>query len=265
MKLVWLTDLHFEFLTAQQARTFIGTVRVEDPDAVLVTGDISNARLIEFHLGLLAQLLPCQIYFLLGNHDLYLGGFAEVDALVRDLCARHPNLNELGHGEIIPLGQRTVLIGHRGWADGRAGVGSRSTIRLNDSECITDLRGLEPVDLFALLNRLGDESADYVRRLAPEALKKVDELIVATHVPPFVEAALYQGKPSEPNYAPHFVNVAMGRALQEVARQNAGKQIRVLCGHTHHEALFSPAPNLKVEVARADYRNPQVAGILTIE
>jgi len=264
MKLVWLTDLHFEFLTAQEARSFIGTVRVEDPDAVLVTGDISNARLIEFHLGLLAQLLPCQIYFLLGNHDFYLGSFEQVDALVRDLCARHTNLVELGHGEIIQMTQGTVLIGQRGWADGRAGVGSRSTIRLNDSECITDLRGLEPVDFFALLNRLGDESADYIRKLAPEALKKADELIVGTHVPPFVEAALFQNKPSEPNYAPHFVNVAMGRALQEAARQHAGKQIRVLCGHTHHQALYSPEPNLKIEVAGADYHNPQVAGILTI-
>lgn len=183
MKLVWLTDLHFEFLSAQELRSFLGSVFVEEPDTVLIAGDISNARLIEFHLGLLAQLLPCQIYFLLGNHDFYLGSFVQVDAFVQDLCARHTNLIELGHGEIVPLAQGTVLIGHRGWADGRAGTGSRSTVRLNDQQYIADLREPDAVLLFAELNRLGDESADYIRKLAHESLKKAEELIVATHVP----------------------------------------------------------------------------------
>ena len=264
MKLIWLSDLHFEFLNGNDARAFISGVAAEKPDAVLITGDISNAQRIAYHLNLLAELLPYPVYFELGNHDFYLGSFAQVDALVQDVRTRHPNLIELGHGEIIPLGNDTALIGHRGWADGRAGIGSRSTVRLNDQQYITDLREPDPHQLFAILNRLGDESADYIRAIAPKALENARHLFIATHVPPFVETALYENKPSEPNFAPHFVNLAMGRAMLEVAQKHPDKIITVLCGHTHHRAVYSPALNLKVQVAGAEYRDPQIAAILTI-
>ena len=264
MKLIWLSDLHCEFIGAFQLRAFVGEIVAEKPDAVLITGDISNARLLEYYLGLLAELLQCPIYFVLGNHDFYLGGFALVDALVDNLCARHPNLVELGHNEIIPLGKDTALIGHRGWADGRAGQGSRSHVRLNDHQYITDLREPYAPRLFAELNRLGDESADYLRTIAPKALERARNLIVATHVPPFVEAALYQNKPSGSDFAPHFVNVAMGRAILEVAQGHPNKTITVLCGHTHHRAFYSRTSNLKIEVAGAQYHHPQIAAILTI-
>jgi len=264
MKLIWLSDLHLEFVGAFQFRTFLEQVVAEKPDAVLITGDISNGRMIEYHLGLLADMVPYPIYFVLGNHDFYLGSIAEVDALVRTICARHINLIELGHGEIIPLGKTAALIGHRGWADGRAGVGSRSTVRLNDHQYITDLREPDPHRLFAILNRLGDESADCIRSIAPKALETAQHLFIATHVPPFAEAALYQNKPSDPAFAPHFVNIVMGRAIRDLAREHPDKTITVLCGHTHHRAIYSPASNLKVEVAGAEYHNPQVADILTI-
>jgi len=264
MKLVWLSDLHFEFLSGDEVRTFISGVAAEKPETLLITGDISNAQRLEYHLTQLAGLLPCPIYFVLGNHDFYLGSFAQVDALVEDIRTRHPNLVELGHREIIPLGKDAALIGHRGWADGRAGIGSRSMVRLNDHQYITDLCQPDPHQLFAILNRLGDESADYIRTIAPKALEMAKQLFIATHVPPFVEAALYANKPSEPNFAPHFVNLALGRAILEIVRMYPDKSITVLCGHTHHRALYAPVPNLKVQVAAAEYHHPQIASILDI-
>jgi predicted phosphohydrolase len=264
MKLIWLTDLHLEFLGASLVRIFIQEVVAEKPDAVLITGDISNSRLIEYHLGLLAEMLPCPVYFFLGNHDFYLGSFADVDALVDNICHRYPNLIQLGHGEIIQLGKDTALIGHRGWADGRAGIGSRSTVRLNDHQYITDLREPDTHRLFAMLNRMGDESANYIRSIAPEALENAKRLIIATHVPPFAEAALYENKPSEPNFAPHFVNLALGRAILKIAETHPDKNFMVLCGHTHHLALYSPVSNLKVEVAGAEYYHPSIAATLDI-
>jgi len=41
-----------------------------------------------------------------------------------------------------------ALIGHGGWGDGRAGLGSLTKIRMNDSVLITDLAGLNDVELF---------------------------------------------------------------------------------------------------------------------
>lgn len=105
MKLIWLSDLHLEFVGEFQLRTLLDEIVTQMPDAVLITGDISNARRLEYHLGLLAELLPCPIYFLLGNHDFYHSCFAEVDALVQDICTHDPKLVELAHGEIIMLGE----------------------------------------------------------------------------------------------------------------------------------------------------------------
>jgi UDP-2,3-diacylglucosamine pyrophosphatase LpxH len=264
MKLIWLSDLHLEFVGAVTQRAFREEIVSEKPDAILITGDISHSRLIEYHLGLLANFLPYPIYFVLGNHDFYLGDFAQVDALVEATCNRYPNLIHLGHDEIVPLAANTMLIGHRGWADGRAGVGSRSTIRLNDHQYITDLREPDPSTLFTRLNQLGDESAEYISKIAPKALQKAQNLIIATHVPPFIESSLYQNKPSGSDYAPHFVNVALGRAILEITRTHPDNIITVLCGHTHHRAFYTPTSNLKVEVAGAQYHNPQIASILTI-
>lgn len=46
----------------------------------------------------------------------------------------------------------------------------------------------------AILNALGDQSADYIKAIAAEALTGRERLIIATHVPPYLEAALYRGK-----------------------------------------------------------------------
>jgi predicted MPP superfamily phosphohydrolase len=263
MKLIWLSDPHLEFPTDKVVRKFIAKVGNEKPDAIIITGDISNALRIEYHLGLLATLL-CPIYFVLGNHDFYEGGFAPVDATVKEMCRRHPNLIHLGSGEIVRLTDETTLIGHRGWADGRAGLGEKTTTRLNDHLLIQNLARTDSAELFAILNALGDQSAEYIRTTALEALSTCQRLIVATHVPPFLEASLYQGKPSEPAFAPHFVNVAMGKAILDLAHLNPEKEITVLCGHTHHLARYSPLPNLTVRVAGAEYNRPMIADVINL-
>ena len=97
MKLIWLSDIHLEFPTDKVVRTFIARVAGEKPDAILITGDISNAVRIEYHLGLLAT-LPCPIYFVLGNHDFYEGSFASVEATVKEACRRASQPHSLGGG-----------------------------------------------------------------------------------------------------------------------------------------------------------------------
>ena len=44
MKLIWLSDLHFEFLNGNDARPFISGVAAEKPEAVLITGDIFDVE-----------------------------------------------------------------------------------------------------------------------------------------------------------------------------------------------------------------------------
>ena len=125
MKLTWLSDIHLEFLAMDRARRFLEKVNLGCPDAVLITGDISTAPEMRHHLWLVAEILKCPIYFVLGNHDFYSGGFAKVNFVVRAVCQDFPHLKPLGNGEVIALTARTALIGHSGWADGRAGIGLR--------------------------------------------------------------------------------------------------------------------------------------------
>jgi len=264
MKLIWISDPHLEFLSFVQAEAFLHSVAGHQPDALLITGDISTASLMRRHFTDLAVSFSCPIYLTLGNHDFYGGSFDEVDRIVREFCSTYPHLIHLGHGEIITLNSETALIGHRGWADGRAGLGSQSPFRLNDQRLIKDLTDLDTEALFQKLGRLGDASADYIRTLAPKAFSRAKNLIVATHVPPFPEAALYQNKPSSPDHAPFFVNVALGEALLEIAAAHPEAGISVLCGHTHHGAWYHPRPNLTVKVAHAAYAAPAIAEAINL-
>jgi len=261
MKLIWITDAHFEFVSPEAVNSFLGTVARLQPDAVLFTGDISVASRIEHHLAAIATSINCQIYFVLGNHDFYGGSFDSIKAAVSKTCGAFPNLNHLGHGEIVSLDSETVLIGHGGWADGRAGNGLRSTVQMNDFIHINDLR-LERHPLYEALEQLGRESADYIREIAPKALAKGKNLVIGTHVPPFAEASLFQNKPSQPDFAPHFVNLSMGMALLDVADAHAQSTITVLCGHTHHGAHFQARPNLVIKVGGAEYGSPKIAETL---
>ena len=140
----------------------------------------------------------------------------------------------------------------------------RSKTRLNDHLLIENLKDREPEVLFAILNALGDQSADYMRTKAEEALIGCQQLLIATHVPPFAQAALYQEKPSGPEFAPHFVNVAMGDVLLDLAQRHQDKNLTILSGHTHHAARFSPLANLNVKVAESRYGHPAITEVFTL-
>ena len=263
MKLAWLSDLHLECIAHSSSQVFVRYLAAEAFDALVITGDLSNAVNLGYHLSLLAT-LKVPVYFVLGNHDFYQGSFASVEETVRKACRKHSSLIHLGQGEIIRLNGDTCLIGHRGWADGRAGSGMQSRVRLNDHLLIENLMRKDAGELFAILNALGEQSAEYIRAKAKEALQDCRRLVVATHVPPFPQAALYQGRPSDPEFAPHFVNVAMGEVLLELARLQPYKTITVLSGHTHHAAHYEPLPNLVVTVADSRYGYPAISEVMAL-
>jgi Icc-related predicted phosphoesterase len=259
-RLAWCSDLHFDFIRPHQRQRFLDSAVMTGADGVLITGDISMSRRIGESLGAIAGMgLPT--YFVTGNHDYYAGDFATTDATIASVCHQFPCLTRLGLGEIIPLGERTVLIGHSGWGDGRAGIGPTTPVRMNDSLLIADLR-LEGPALFDKLAELGTTSAQYIERVASIAVHQADLIVVATHVPPFPEASRHEGKPGEPSHLPHFCNVAMGESLRKIARTWPHKRFLVLCGHTHERFGCQPEDNLIVKVAGARYGQPAVEEVL---
>ncbi len=109
--------------------------------------------------------MELKIYFMTGNHDYYANDFVVSDDSIASVCREHPHLTRLGQGEIVPLDERTVLIGHPGGGGGRSGIGSATKVRMNDSLLISDLK-LEGQELFDRMAALADASAHYIESIA---------------------------------------------------------------------------------------------------
>lgn len=261
-KLLWLTDLHMEKADGAVKTRFYKDLSEMEFDAAVVTGDISNAAELPGELMALAKACaPRQVYFLLGNHDFFGSSFYEVDAAVEAVCRKHDNLHHLGHGEIIRLSAQACLIGHRGWADARAGYGKRTHVSPRDSNAIGDFKDLSQEEVFERMENLGRESGRYFREVLPYALSCYDHVWIATHVPPFKWSAFYDGRMCGPLHLPHYTNVSAGGAIHGIAAQYPNKRVTVLCGHTHSPVLFRASDHFEVRTGRATPGRPQVQAV----
>lgn len=252
-QILWLTDLHLDHAALDRKQTLYSEIARSTADTILITGDISSSKQLPLHLRELAAAASWrQVHFVLGNHDFFASSMAAVDGVVAGICRSHVNLRHLGQGEIIRLNPDTALVGHRGWGDGRMGWGSRTFASNPDFSAITDFASLSRQEAFALLRRLGQDSAAYMRGIIPYALTCYRHVIVATHVPPITFAARFNGKSCDWLRQPFYVNIALGSFLLRIAKFFPQKRITVLSGHTHHAAHFrATPPNIEFMVGGA--------------
>jgi Icc-related predicted phosphoesterase len=260
-RLAWATDIHLNFVRGD-VRPLVAQIRSVAPDAVLITGDISEAESLERDLAALDRALWVPTFIVLGNHDFYGSSLRAVRARVADFCRASKWVRYLPSEGVVRLGGDTALVGHDGWADGRLGDFAGSQVVLNDYLSIEELTGLDPGERLARLHKLGDEAAAYFRRHLPPALDEYPNVIVATHVPPYREACLYEGKPSDDAHLPHFACAAVGEALTRFMRERTAQQMLVLCGHSHSRAVARVLPNLLVKTGGAIYGQPSLAEVI---
>lgn len=266
-RLAWLTDIHLNFLTKKQEAELWEQVIAQNPDAVLLGGDISEADRLLDDLREIAARLDRPVYFVLGNHDFYRGSIVDVEWDVSDLCKREPHLTWLSEKSVIELTPDTALIGHDGWGDGRLGK-METALELTDDLLIRELASLRynKVRLFGKLYDLGNRAAEHVWRVLPSALERYPHTYFLTHVPPFQESCWYEGKTSDDDnpYLPRFTCAAMGEALREIMAAHPDRQLTVLCGHTHGEGTSQILPNLKTITGGAEYGELRIQGLFTI-
>lgn len=265
MQIAWITDIHLNFVDSDGIERFCNKILSTDADAVLLSGDIGEAPTLGSYLDLLQERLRRPIYFVLGNHDFYQGAIVDVRNQAVAITQQSPWLRWLPAVDGVELTPQVALVGHDGWSDGRLGEFHGSSVRLNDYELIEELRGLAKPALLAKLNALGDEAASYLHRVLLQVLPHFAEVIVLTHVPPFREACLYQGKPGDDEWLPHFTCNAVGDMLVKMAKGHPDHRLTVLCGHAHHAAEVQMLPNLWVKTGAATYREPQLQTVLTFE
>ncbi|MBT8419977.1 MAG: metallophosphoesterase, partial [Gammaproteobacteria bacterium] len=231
-QLIWITDPHFNFLESDQVDAFLGETAQRLADigpggAVIITGDIATAKILESTLRLIHEMIP-RVFFVLGNHDAYGGSIAGV----KEIASRFPGYLST-KTEPVALNATSCLIGHDGWADGRLGDYHASPIMLSDYIHIEELAGLSQEERLGQLNALGDSAGASVRTSLTRALETHPHVILATHVPPFQDACWYEGKTADDDWAPHFASQVMGEILMEIMTAHPDKRLTVLCGHTH--------------------------------
>ncbi|MFQ6008227.1 MAG: metallophosphoesterase [Candidatus Zixiibacteriota bacterium] len=290
-RIAWLTDIHLNFVDYIGVVTFTDRILKENPDVVLIGGDIGEADSVVGYLLELEKLLDKEIYFVLGNHDYYKGAINEVRAKVR-VAARHSTrlrwLPDIGIAELTPT---VGLIGHGSWPDGHYGDWERSDLLLNDYFFINEFNpsvrteGHDSRDFFNpdpslaaaftsqdakqqrlhTMQVLAEEAAQHFAQVLPKALRSYDHVVVLYHVPQFREACWYAGKPSDNIWLPHFSCKAVGDVLRREMEKYPRKEMTVLCGHTHGKGEAQILDNLQVFTGGAAYGKPKVQRIFEFE
>lgn len=259
IRISWCTDLHLDTIPDWSRKKFLGQLAALDVSGLVITGDISNGEQLHAHLGQIAEAFtPRPIYFVCGNHDYYGSSFMEVERRLESLAREHDNLKHLGDGEMIPLAPGHVLLGHRGWADGRAGWRNRAGLG-RDCREIEDFRWMSKESVREKMMELGRESAVHFRKRLPYALTCYRHVWIATHTPPFRQAVFFDGKPCRPKNLANFTNVCAGGTIGGIARSFPRSRITVLCGHTHSPVSMRIASNVSLHLGRGG-GYPEVEG-----
>ena len=267
--IVWLTDIHLNFLDENARKHFYDVIIRTGCDTVLVSGDIAEAPSLAQLLHEMASSIKKPIYFVLGNHDYYGGSIRDVRQKMRTLIEKGKDLYWLPACGVVPLHDDILLVGQDGWADARLGDYHNSRVRMNDEYHIEDLlqKGmLGRAELLQKMRQLADEDAAYLNHDLTVAVKRnPKKIIIVTHIPPFKQSCKYKGEISDDNWLPYFSSKSMGDILEKVAQENPHIEFLVLCGHTHSEAYYQPISNLVIMSGKAKYSQPEIQQMIYIE
>lgn len=271
-KIVWASDLHFDHARSSDIQTFFNRVKNSGANMLVICGDISGGTNLSKWLARLELELDIDIRFVLGNHDFYGSSFDKIYQEVKDIVKNStynnngfPILKWLTDNVIETISDGVALIGHDGWYDTRTGITGK--IIMNDFRFINDFKTsffVSPVLLHDKIKEIADISTTYINKTISEVLKTYSKVILVTHVPPFSDAAWYDGRTSGPEFLPYYCATNTGKVLREHMKNNPDKELLVLCGHTHGEGEVDILPNLKVKTAGAEYGYPDIQGVIDV-
>jgi len=269
MQLTWLTDIHLNFIHKEDRYRFYREILKTSSDGILISGDIAEAPSVANMLKEMADEVKKPIFFVLGNHDYYHGQVEDVKAEMMHLTQQQELLYWLPTAGPQDLSNNAILLGEDGWADGRYGDYANSSVVLNDCRLISDLSHSSHLGKYKLLETmqaLADNDAEKLQQSLNNIIlkKKPKKIIILTHVPPFDDICLYEGKKSTDDFLPFFASKVMGNVLTQVALDNSAIDFLVLCGHTHAKAYCQRHGNLTVKVGMAEYKEPQIQGMVTV-
>jgi predicted MPP superfamily phosphohydrolase len=257
MNILWLTDIHLDYLFPKERKAFLSSLGRADPEVVLAGGDISKADSLEDDLRAIRKATNAQVYFILGNHDYFGSSFAAVKEKMKKLVQEWDSLRWLENMSFVTLAEGVALLGQGCWGD--AGVGSYWKSHLHkgmpDFREIIDLKVLDSKERLEFLKQLGEEAANHLRESCRAAAEEHRHVIILTHVPPFPQSLVNDGEIDEASL-PFFCCLSAGKALREVADAYPKIRFTVLSGHTHQKSRVRISHNLEALVQEAHYHRP---------
>ncbi len=300
MKIAWASDLHLVFLasdapssSASCLHEWLADLARQAFDALVITGDISEAPRLHEHLELLERYVDRPIYFVLGNHDYYRGSIEQVVPAIRTFTAEAKHLHCLDVMEHIELTPDMALIGHGCWGDGGYGDFFNSRIMLNDWKVIEELRrwlkgpwrlacmsrcgacedevmkikvvpeDLDRDSIAEQMRMLGQRGAEHIRSVLPRALEARSNVMLLTHAPPFAPRCV-RTKTNWDWWAPHAGCKAAGDAIEEIMNDYPDCELLILSGHVHCASCIQVTRNIEQRTASAQYGEPKIEEVIDL-
>jgi Icc protein len=276
MKLAWATDIHLDCVDNIEHSLSSLESASRSCDAVILSGDISVGPSIALHLRMLEEALEKPIYFVLGNHDYYFSDIAGTRRRVIDTCNFISYSRYLNSVPYVKLGQKAAIVGSDGWYDGFNGSLEKSSFIMNDwlkikdfQPAIQQMPGRTNLDLPTIVKisrSICHASVLHIIKGIKAIADNVDDIVVVTHVPPFVESYRSEKyKDMDPETViPWYTSKMMGEMLLIAAKTYPNVQFTVLSGHTHSSFEGRILPNLLAYVGKSQYGTPQIAGYIDI-
>lgn len=254
VRLAWATDVHFDISGRERMGEFIESFNRSKAERLIITGDIGTADTLPEILYDLNLLARKPIHIVLGNHDYWLSSISYTIAKVDEVCAGFENVHFHHSGDTLELTPYAGIVFLNNFYDGTIGS-QENRFEMQDFRVITDFMGLDEWSRRRRLVELGRRDVEAFRSSriaqAPWTL-----IILACHVPPFKDAALYNHRPSPEHSLPFYTAGQLGEEL--ITTFLPRKQLTVLCGHTHSAADVRVLSNLRCVVGGANYGYPEL-------
>lgn len=258
----WSSDTHLNF--KQGNVDFFNSVKASKASALLLTGDIAEAKDVASFLMDMESKFGIPIYFVLGNHDFYGGSFKQVRAEMEALTLSHDNLFWMPACSTVELADGVGLCGVDGWYDGRYGFAETPKLIMSDWMLIEELKAhrFDHLKLLDAMREVADNEADLARTQLRSAAENYETVYFLTHVPPWIGAAWHVHQHSDYAWQPWFTSKAMGDALEEVAEEYPNTNFEILVGHTHSGGELLVRKNLRCRTAGAKYGEPAITDMI---
>lgn len=266
MRLAWCTDIHLNFCDFAKRVSFYNSINESKPEAIVITGDIAEGYTFDTLLKEMKEhTFNVPILFVLGNHDYYQSSF--IDSQLAAAQLKHEGIHFMNSGNYFIDNNSTCIVGAGGWADARLGNYKTSRVRLNDWYYIEDFKGCKSIiQIHKRMKQLAKIEVDSLEsRIRHGACLGTKNILVLTHVPPYEEAAMHNGRRTETDVLPYYSSKYMGDMLKRMANLYQNKNFVILAGHTHSKGYAVIKKNLRCLVGEADYYHPKVQEIIDTE